>query len=355
MLVTWMTARSAAKIAAYYSAALPALHRLRHRESLTVLMFHRVLPRAEMERQQADPIYTVTPDYFADVLTFASHHYRLVGIDQVLAAHERAASLPSHSLLITFDDGWHDNLEYALPLLRCHDAPAVLFVASDPVESATRSWWQEVVLWANRARPDDITALWHCVGAADRVPAPGQPDRELRLLVQLGEMDPERRDAALAPLTRRFEERNPARLMLNGRELRELTPSKIAIGGHGASHLPLTRVADARGDVDRAQRAIAAALDTTEVSSMSFPHGQYDARVAAASRAAGYRLLFTSDAIINACPGGRVVSDLIGRIPVTMTASTDARGRFSPAEFATWLFLRPLGTLRGEPSAEVEQ
>ena len=36
--------------------------------------------------------------------------------------------LPERAVLITFDDGYHDNLENAAPVLRKHGYPAVLFV-----------------------------------------------------------------------------------------------------------------------------------------------------------------------------------------------------------------------------------
>jgi peptidoglycan/xylan/chitin deacetylase (PgdA/CDA1 family) len=54
--------------------------------------------------------------------------YRAVDLDAVLAHYADGAPLPEGAVLITFDDGYRDNLEHALPVLQRHGYPAVLFV-----------------------------------------------------------------------------------------------------------------------------------------------------------------------------------------------------------------------------------
>ena len=54
--------------------------------------------------------------------------YTPVSLDAVLDHYLRGAPLPPGAVLLTFDDGYRDNLENALPILRRHGYPAVLFV-----------------------------------------------------------------------------------------------------------------------------------------------------------------------------------------------------------------------------------
>ena len=54
--------------------------------------------------------------------------YTVVDLDAVLAHYVDGKPLPSQAVLITFDDGYHDNLENAARVLRKYDYPAVLFV-----------------------------------------------------------------------------------------------------------------------------------------------------------------------------------------------------------------------------------
>jgi peptidoglycan/xylan/chitin deacetylase (PgdA/CDA1 family) len=54
--------------------------------------------------------------------------YIPVSLDTVRDHYVSGAALPERAVLITFDDGYRDNLENALPVLRRHGYPAVLFV-----------------------------------------------------------------------------------------------------------------------------------------------------------------------------------------------------------------------------------
>ena len=54
--------------------------------------------------------------------------YTVVGLDAVLDHYVEGKSLPERAVLITFDDGYYDNLDNAAGVLRKYGYPAVLFV-----------------------------------------------------------------------------------------------------------------------------------------------------------------------------------------------------------------------------------
>jgi peptidoglycan/xylan/chitin deacetylase (PgdA/CDA1 family) len=54
--------------------------------------------------------------------------YTVVSLDDVLAHYLERKPLPPQAVLITFDDGYIDNLENAAPILQRYGYPAVLFV-----------------------------------------------------------------------------------------------------------------------------------------------------------------------------------------------------------------------------------
>jgi peptidoglycan/xylan/chitin deacetylase (PgdA/CDA1 family) len=90
--------------------------------TLRVLMYHKV------NRQPGNPV-TVSPERFETQMALLRRlGYEVVGLDDVLAYYFAGAALPPRAVLITFDDGYEDNLENALPVLERFGYPAVLFV-----------------------------------------------------------------------------------------------------------------------------------------------------------------------------------------------------------------------------------
>ena len=47
-------------------------------------------------------------------------------------------------ITITFDDGYKDNLDYALPILEKFKVPATVYVTTRFLEGDTWMWWYEL-------------------------------------------------------------------------------------------------------------------------------------------------------------------------------------------------------------------
>ena len=124
-------------------------------------------------------------------------------------------------------------------------------------------------------------------------------------------------------------------------ELRTLTSEGVGVGSHGMEHEDLTRAAPAAlTEALAASRAALSALTGRDVDTIAYPWGRVDARVAAASRRAGYRVGFALDAPRTVPP---FLSDMA--IPRTCVYSPDQfLGLF--AATAPWA-PRPFRALRG--------
>jgi len=326
------------------AGVLGAYHRLRNRETLTVVMFHRVLPAGMLDQLEPDPLYTVTTEYFAAVIAFLRQHYRFVSLDDVLASRARLKPLPSRSMLVTFDDGWRDNLEHALPVLQRENVPAAIFVAVGALGQDS-CWWQEALLWALRSRRARFEELWH-MAAEGNAPVPDAAAKPLlELLLRYGAIDSGKRETILRPFIDELHERSRTRQMLTTADLGLLQAAGVAIGSHGTAHLPLTRIPDAAGDIGHARDWLIENAGPASVAAFSFPHGRYNARIVEAARHAQHRLMFTSDEILNDCPGGWVGGDLLGRIPIAAMAVSRSDSNVAFHRLAPALFLRERRTL----------
>ena len=90
--------------------------------TLRVLMYHKV------NDFWPNPT-TVPTGVFAEQMSLLPElGYIPVSLERVRDHYLDGAALPEGAVLITFDDGYRDNLENALPVLQGHGFPAVLFV-----------------------------------------------------------------------------------------------------------------------------------------------------------------------------------------------------------------------------------
>ena len=320
---------------AYRSGCL-ALIRKKRRKALTVVMFHRVVDPADPDFADADPGSTVPAPLFEEMLGFFREHYNAVGLADLLAAADRVRPLPEHALLISFDDGWADNLRYAAPLLNTYGLPAVVFVAAEPVLSPEETWWQQRVF--DFARQGEGAALPDGSRISGMIAAAG--DDGLEIVCRLGGLAETERSKILASLPERA---SAARMMLAPDELPRLIELGIAVGVHGYTHLPLTRVADLHQELTRARSAVASLSgDAASAAALACPHGCYDPRVLAVSREVGIRLVFTSDPILNRTDGGMITEELpLGRISMEAPHLADRSGRLDRSAAAAWLWRRP--------------
>jgi peptidoglycan/xylan/chitin deacetylase (PgdA/CDA1 family) len=103
-----------------------------------ILLYHRV---AEV---QSDPwSLSVTPDRFADHLQVLREVGQPMALDE-LSQNLRDGKCPYRPLVVTFDDGYADNLYTAKPLLERCDIPATVFVSAGLVDGNRQFWWDEL-------------------------------------------------------------------------------------------------------------------------------------------------------------------------------------------------------------------
>ena len=135
--------------------ARPAL-KLRARRPprwLTVLLYHRVLPRQsgyDLDQGVVDS----GPELFERHMSFVASACTPIDLAQLLAFQRGEAGLPDNPVLVTFDDGYLDNREHALPVLKRHGIRALFFIASTYVGERKLFWWDRVAYLFHHAKVD---------------------------------------------------------------------------------------------------------------------------------------------------------------------------------------------------------
>lgn len=115
------------------------LHRFGGWRGLLVLNYHRI----------GDPtgspwdhdLWSARAEDFDWQLTYLKHHFDLIGPQELeLARKDRRG----RHVMITFDDGYRDNYQFAFPTLKTHRVPATFFLATQFLDQPYVSWWDEV-------------------------------------------------------------------------------------------------------------------------------------------------------------------------------------------------------------------
>jgi peptidoglycan/xylan/chitin deacetylase (PgdA/CDA1 family) len=107
-----------------------------------ILMFHHVRPRLEREFAP-NRLLEITPDFLdAALVHVKGRGFDIVSLDAALERIKVPGGQPF--VVLTFDDGYRDDVEHALPVMEKHHAPFTIFVTSGFADRTARLWWVEL-------------------------------------------------------------------------------------------------------------------------------------------------------------------------------------------------------------------
>ncbi|MGL4441142.1 MAG: polysaccharide deacetylase family protein [Bosea sp. (in: a-proteobacteria)] len=105
-----------------------------------VLMLHHVRPWVA-EDFAPNRLLEVTPGWLDQTLTLVrAEGYDIVDMDE-MAARIAGPKRDRFAVALTFDDGFRDNLDHALPVLKRHDAPWTMHVTTGFADASASLWW----------------------------------------------------------------------------------------------------------------------------------------------------------------------------------------------------------------------
>lgn len=323
----------------YSTGILGYINKTRNKHTLTVVLFHRVLPRDDVRWPQSDKHWTVSDDYFDDCLSFFKKHYNVVRLSDITNYLEQHASLPENALLITFDDGWSDNLQYAVTISANHGVEPLLFVTTSAINTRILSWQETLISAWQIGQLDDESI-------ADIADLLGRPPTSLvnkndvyDFIAAIQESTTETREK-VAEIAGKIADKLPGPpQMLATDELKQLKQEGFSLGTHGVRHEPYTLVENPREDLQASRRDLSRFIDDESVTSMSFPHSRHSRELIDMARSAGYREIFSGNNCINRINGSP--PDVFSRYNIEQGLACDPTGKLVPAELAMQLFFLP--------------
>lgn len=304
-------ARISISHALYYSGVLHLLLRVRLRRKSVVLMYHRVLTPEQRARTASQPGVIVEDRTFARQVALLKRYFSVLTLDEFAGHLAGRRPFRGPSCLITFDDGWVDNVDNALPVLRAHGVPAVMFLPVNFI-GCRRLFTREAlthllvrVVTTARAEPrcrDVFRAHLAPLGLEPVLDIPDDnplPAVQALIATHRYASGPafERLVALLsAELGVSVAELSDLDTFVDWTGVERLSQKGFAFGGHGADHRVLTEIprAEARREIEWSKRVLDERLPRP-ARAFAYPNGGWNAELASAVKAAGYVLAFTID------------------------------------------------------------
>lgn len=258
--------------------------------TLRILCYHRVADPARTPG--LDPsLVSATPTTFRSQMLHLSRHYRVVTLDEVLAAFRGGRLLPQRAVLLTFDDAYRDFADEAWPVLRDLDLPATLFVPTAyPGRPDRPFWWDRLHRIMDNRNGSER-------GEVSRRDRPRQPAaRNVRARLKgLSHQE------AVAMVDRLEASREPPpasssgpSVVLDWDELRELGREGVSLGAHTRWHSALTRATEEaiREELRGSLEDLRSQVEDVPII-ISYPYGLHDDRTIRIAREEGFDLGFT--------------------------------------------------------------
>lgn len=115
-----------------YAVGGPTLLRRKKRDAITVLSLHRISPERDFF------FNPIQPETFKKILEYVSRHYSIVQFREI------EKNTPKPKLILSFDDGYYDFLETALPIMNQMGIPCNHNVVNDCLNQNRVIWTQQL-------------------------------------------------------------------------------------------------------------------------------------------------------------------------------------------------------------------
>jgi peptidoglycan/xylan/chitin deacetylase (PgdA/CDA1 family) len=245
------------------------------------LVYHAVGEPGGDARRELLPALAAT--LFEEQLRYLTSRYTLVPASALLEATSNRGIGGRFPVAITFDDDLRSHVDFAAPLLARVGATATFFLSGSSPDGSNRFWWERLQEAFDRGLDPPR------VKAGPARPTIHELAREIEAL-------PADRIDTLDARLRAMVGPDPPDAGLRSDDVAGLVSDGFEIGFHTRRHRRLPGLTDEElAQAMREGRAELEAIVGHPLTTIAYPHGRSDERVAAAARAAGFIFGFTGE------------------------------------------------------------
>lgn len=257
---------------------------------IRVFLFHRISPHL-------DPVWPpISPIHFNKIVAYLKKNFEVVPLEETVLGNYKPGK-SKKLCAITFDDGYKDFAEYAMPVIKKQQVPASMYVITDCVDANLPPWTfvfnhlllntklSSIEIDSNEI-PENLKKVgWKNIGE--------KVDSINRFSPVLKRISDEGRKNVMKQIQFQIQDvDSPKGLMMNWNEIRSIKNDGIEIGSHSANHPALSsdlRLEDVKHELKRSGEEIEKEIGKFPLA-ISYPFGMYNNEAKKIAKEVGYKM-----------------------------------------------------------------
>lgn len=282
------------------------------RNKITILMVHGVVDDSRQHLWQ--PLWArISLSQFDATIQLLTRHYTFISLSEAADMIQGKKKIKPYSMVVTFDDGYKNNIVTAQPVLEKYNIPASIFLATGFIGNKNPFWIDrldyalqaanvnglEIELGNEKIRIDSsdrdtLQRSYFTMRQATK--AANRPDHEMQ--TELARLSDRLEQDSGKALTDIIEQDDWAGL-LNWDDV-ATSSELVTYGAHTVDHVRLEYVDPdvARQQIDLSKQAIEQARATV-CNEFCYPNGSYNTEITHIIAECGFRLALTSECGLN--------------------------------------------------------
>jgi len=204
---------------------------------LSILIYHRVLDcsdpyiRGEIDKHE-----------FESHMRYLSRFFMVISLAEALD-RIKSNSIKKNCAVITFDDGYKNNIRNALPILKKYRMPATFFVSTGFLDGGLM--WNDIIIESlRRTSNNEIDLRDEGLGYYSLKNISERSHAITNIIKKLKYLDSLRRDELVSKIKCLSDVNLPDDIMMNEEDISHLARSGMELGAHTVTHPILSRISD---------------------------------------------------------------------------------------------------------------
>lgn len=240
---------------------------------------------------------------FEQHIKYLGRKFNVISIPEAFEYYRQGIQPDRKTVTVSFDDGYLNNLETALPILEKYKIKTTFFISGICSEDDSYIMWSDIVSFARHFSPGDEVMI-----GGQKFTKRGRYDlanaQNVSVWDYIKQLSYTERDRVLQQLVTDYGLREKIKTLprefwklMNREQIRQMSESEIVtIASHGHLHYNLANISEQAAETEmRVSKEILSGITQQEIDLISFPDGSYNDSVKKTALALGYKGLLAVD------------------------------------------------------------